>query len=107
MATQTKPNTKPLTDPKAVKDDCRIWLAVKDNPKRQISAKRFALYKDGMTVGAYRQAVKDWAAKTQFDTDPAVNAAKQKAQAGYGLLDVKWDMDAKRGLIEVYPANAK
>jgi outer membrane biosynthesis protein TonB len=37
-------------------DDAKIKVLVKDNPKRGSAAERFALYKNGMTVGEYIDA---------------------------------------------------
>lgn len=76
-----------------------IKLLVAANPKRPngVSHKRFAMYKNGLTVGAYCAQVKTWAAK-EF----AGNATKAKAQASYGNPDIAWDV--KHGFIELCPA---
>lgn len=66
-----------------------IKLLVKENPKRGISAKRFALYKDGMTVAAYCEAA-----------DKVPN--KDGKPGKYGKADIAWD--TKRGYIKVVQA---
>lgn len=74
MTTKAKTETKPAKPAKVARyapggwaDDAKIKVLVKGNPKKGDSAKRFALYKPGMTV------------------------AKAKA-AGVGAGDLRWDV---------------
>lgn len=58
MTTTTKPAATPVASAPAKET---IKLLVASNPKKAGSAafKRFALYKDGMSIAAFKQAVKD------------------------------------------------
>lgn len=52
-------------------DDAKIKLLVKENPKKAGAAERFALYKNGMTLGEYfaaggKRADINWDVKMQF-----------------------------------------
>jgi hypothetical protein len=60
----------------------KITVLKKENPKRRGAAVKFALYKDGMTVGEY------------IDASSAAGTTKRVAMA-----DVKWDQTA--GFISV------
>jgi hypothetical protein len=51
----------------ALSDSMKITVLVKENPKRAKAAERFALYKNGMTIGDY-------------------------VAAGGTLADVRWDV---------------
>jgi len=58
----------------AFSDDMKITVVAKENPKRAKAAERFALYKNGMTVGEY-------------------------VRAGGTMADVRWDV--KQNFISV------
>lgn len=62
-----------------ISDDSKIKLIEKNNPKHGTAAQRYALYKDGMTVAAYRKA------------------AGEKWRT-----DIWWD--SKQGWIKIIPA---
>ena len=62
----------------------RIRKLVQGNPKRGASAKRFSLYRTGMSVGDY------------------VQACNSLNVPNYALFDITWDSDPKRRFIELY-----
>jgi len=67
---------------RAYPDTWRIRLVAEGNPKRGKSAERFALYRDGMTVGEY------------LDASSKATGSKR----GKWAADLRWD--AERGYIE-------
>ncbi|MGO8933955.1 MAG: hypothetical protein ACLPLZ_00350 [Terracidiphilus sp.] len=62
----------------------RIRKLVQGNPKRGHSAKRFSLYRTGMTVAEY------------------VDECNSLNVPNYALFDITWDTDPKRRFIELY-----
>lgn len=68
---------------RAYPDTWVVRLRSEANPKRGKSAERFALYRDGMTVGEY------------LDASSALTGSKR----GKWSCDLRWD--AERGFIEL------
>jgi hypothetical protein len=79
-------------------DIIKLLVPVKDCKKHGALAKeRYALYKDGMTVNAYREAVKQHVAKL-------AKANPDKKYIDYGRGDLQNDMYATRQFIAIVPA---
>ena len=91
--------TNARTTIKAVQPTDTIKVLAAKNPKQpgKLAHARFAMYKDGMTVAAYLEAVKAHTAKLQA-ADP------QTKFINYGRGDLQFDMHATRQYIAIVPA---
>ena len=86
---------------KTVQGTDKIQVLANGNPKRpgSLAAGRFALYKQGMTVNAYREAVKAHLA--------GLGKANPEGKfVDYGRADLAFDMHASRQYIAIIPAKA-
>jgi hypothetical protein len=75
---KAKPAAKERKRAGSIPDSAKIFILVEENPKRAKAKERFALYKEGMLVGTYKEKVGD---------------------AALALACIRWD--AKKGFIKV------